>query len=326
MRLPKKYKPKKTSEVIGQAEALSKILRWLGNWKKGRALIITGPTGVGKTATVHALAAEKQMEILEIGPEDKDLERLLPALQQRGLLGKKKLIVVDSADRMPARNTKTIIQKSIFPVLLSVSDLWANRLRTIRPMCEAVTFRKVPSFAIEGRLAQVAIAEQLRPSTPLKSFASLAEGDVRAALIDMDSGLAARDRSTNVFETLRAIFRSPQMLAQAAIESCDKDPYTLKWWIAENLANEFRQKKELASAYELLSKADISMHRSRTGSFMLSSFGSLREKPGNHWVSYRSPRPPRPANEELVEKLAAQMHCSTRKIKKELFLLKKVAN
>ena len=320
MRLAAKYKPKRVSEVVGQREAIARLIGWLTSWKKGYALIITGPPGVGKSSVVHALAADNGWELIEIGPED-SIEQLLPAIQQRGLLMKRKLVVIESADSFTSNQLSSLMKASVFPIVLMVEDLWKPRIRSLRPYCEVLEFKRVPTFAVEGRLAEVAKAEKLTPSSPLASFASLADGDMRAALIDIDAGLASRDRATNVFAALKAIFRGPNSTALAAIDTCDKEPSTLMWWVAENIPAEFPDPKERSEAFDLLSRFSIHKHQNRIAFAMLAGFSSIGGKrPG--FVSYRPPRPQPVVDEELCQQLAVSAHCSTKKIRQELPLLK----
>ena len=61
------YKPNKLNEIIGQDT--KKILDWI-NFGRKKSLLIHGPTGIGKTASVYALAKEFNYEILEMNSSD----------------------------------------------------------------------------------------------------------------------------------------------------------------------------------------------------------------------------------------------------------------
>jgi len=322
MRLAEKYAPKKVSELIGKKEAISAIMTWLSGWKKGSALMLTGPPGVGKTATVHTLAAERGLELLEIGPEDR-VENVLSAIMQRGLLMRRRLVAVDGANSFAPADLLEIIKNSAFPVLLVADDPWAPKLRTIRAKCEIVNFKKIPAFMMEGTLAEIASKEDLRPSAPITAFAEMSGGDMRAAMIDLDSGLASRDRSSNVFEVLRTIFRGPPSAALNALENSEKDPASLMWWIEENIPVEFPDPKERALAFDLLSRFAVEKHRNRNHSEILAGFCSIRDKSPARFVSYRQPRPQPALDTELCSQLASASHCSTRKIRTELPLMRR---
>lgn len=321
MRLAKKYAPKKLVEVVGQPEAVSRMLLWLSTWKRGRPLMIHGPAGTGKTATVHALAAEKGLELIELGNEDSDLERILPAIKQHSLLRKPKLVVVEDAERLQTKLLSTIISESVFPVIIFIDDVWKPRFAPLRCSSEVVQFRKVNPFSIEKRLKEVGRAENFPDTVKFRMFAEAAAGDVRAALIDLDTGAdAARDRPTNVFDALRAVFKGSHAEAAAAIERCDKDPGQILWWVEENIQNEFQNPDERAAAFELLSKADL---WKRKCPVILASLSSVRKGKGKAFVSYRPPRFLN-GNDERCAQLARTLHCSPSKARKEMEYLKKV--
>jgi replication factor C large subunit len=323
MRLATKYAPKRLVEVVGQPEAVSQMLLWLSGWKKGRPLIVHGPTGTGKTAAVHALAAERGFELIELGNEDSEIERVLPAIKQHSLTRKQKLVVVEDAEHLPARMLTSIVKESVFPVILFVDDVWKPRFAALRYASEVIQFRKVLTSSIEKRLKEVGRLEQLPENVQFRSFAEAAAGDVRAALIDMDSGSdAARDRATNVFDAVKTIFKGTAAEAAKAIERCDKDPNQLMWWIEENIPNEFSDPTERAAAFELLSKADLRRKRCPD---LLSCFSSVRKSKTKAYTAYRPPKfMPVPRDDETCLRLAEKMHCSPSKARKEMEFLKPV--
>jgi len=323
MRLARKYAPKRLVEVVGQPEAVSQMLLWLSGWKKGRPLLIHGPTGTGKTAAVHALAADKGFELIELGNEDSDIERVLPAIKQHSLTRKQKLVVVESAEQLQTKLLSAIIKQSVFPVILFVDDVWKPKFATLRRSSEVIQFRKVLASSIEKRLKEVGKLENLPETVQFRSFAEAAGGDVRAALIDMDSGSdAARDRATNVFDVLKAVFKGSREQALKAVDSSDKDPHQLLWWIEENIQNEFSDPEEIARAFELLSKADIMKKRCPE---LLAGFSSVRKSRPKAFTSYKPPRfRPAPIDDDLCLRLAEKMHCSPSKARQEMEFLRPV--
>ena len=69
-----KHKPKSLTEIIGNADAIEKLLDWVKSWEKGipkkRAVFLYGPPGVGKTVTVEALSHDYSMEFAEKNASD----------------------------------------------------------------------------------------------------------------------------------------------------------------------------------------------------------------------------------------------------------------
>ena len=323
MSLAKKYAPKRLVEVVSQPEAVSHMLAWLSGWKRGRPLIVHGPTGTGKTAAVHALAAERGMELIELGNEDADLERVLPAIKQHSLTRRPKLVVVEGAEQLQAKMLSVIVKESVFPVILFVDDVWKAKFNALRNISEVLHFGKVPRMRIERILTEIGRLEKLPEAVKFRMFAESAAGDLRAALIDLDTGSeAARDRTTNIFDVLKAVFKGPRSAAVRAVGSCDKDPHQLLWWVEENLAAEFSDPEERAAAFELLSKADLVKRKMPE---LLSGFSAIRKSRPKAFTSYRPPRfRPAPADDDLCLRLAEKMHCSPSKARQEMDFLKNV--
>ena len=94
-----KYRPKKLEEIRGQDKPISDLKELIRNYKKGRAIMLYGGHGTGKTSAVHALANEFNLEILEINSSDsRDKESMeksvLNAVKQGSLFGRKKMPAV----------------------------------------------------------------------------------------------------------------------------------------------------------------------------------------------------------------------------------------
>ena len=282
-----KYKPKSLNEVADQKEAKLKLIRWLDSWKPGgRAALLYGPPGNGKTCTVEALATERNLDLIEMNASDvrsRDrVERVLgrgvrvaPLFGARG-----RIILIDevdglqaSADRGGVRAIMNIIKESAFPVILTANDPWSRSLYQLRGMCELIEFRKVPIRDVVKRLDYICRMEGIRADLKvLHAIAARNQGDMRAAIIDLEAvaegkrqitmddleALGFREREASIFEALRGIFKSRSALsARLAVNDLDMDPMELFWWIEQNIMNEYEKPEDLARAYEALAKADL---------------------------------------------------------------------
>ncbi|KAI9502182.1 replication factor RFC1 C terminal domain-containing protein [Coemansia spiralis] len=70
-----KYKPKKLSELCGHKGNAELILHWLSQWATGlipdrRAILISGPPGIGKTTTAHLVSKLAGFDVLELNASE----------------------------------------------------------------------------------------------------------------------------------------------------------------------------------------------------------------------------------------------------------------
>ncbi len=282
-----KYKPKNLGEVVDQTEAKEKLLRWFKNWKPGgKAALLYGPPGNGKTCTVEALALEKGLDLLETNASDvrseNKIERFLGRSVKEASLFKVggKIILVDEVDGLEASVDKggmrailRIIKESAFPVVLTANDPWDRKLYEIRNFCELIEFRKIPIRDIVRRLEYICKSEGIKADLKiLHMIAEKNQGDLRGAILDLETiaqgknqitfedleVLGKRERETDIFEALKNIFKTHSAIsAKLSVSNVDMDPSEIFWWIEQNVANEYEKPEDLVKAYEALARADL---------------------------------------------------------------------
>jgi replication factor C large subunit len=283
MRWADKYKPKSSSDVIGQGAAISTIKDWLSNWKPGSScLLVSGPPGCGKTCMVAAIAKDSKLDLFEMNASDERTgdaikKALTPVTKQASLFGRGKLILIDEIDGLSGtdRGATTelinIMKSSRFPMIFTANDAYDQRIKPVREKCKLLQLKRVMHPSINNRLMEICKAENI-DAEPLiiKQIAMSSGGDVRAAISDLEtlaSGKAKitnsdivgyREREKNIFDVLKIMFRARTMkTAVDATFQCDKDLEEIFWWVEQNICSEFRQPQEIADAYDLLSRADL---------------------------------------------------------------------
>ena len=283
-----KYKPKKTADVIGQ-KAVSDVVSWLQTWKPGSGLLLAGPPGVGKTALVEAIAAERGWLLLQINASDErnagEITAFAQTTKTRDLFNRRKLILLDEVDGIPGTDRGAgaaiieLIEHSAFPVILTANDLWHQKLRSIKEHCTIVKFGKVHVASLEKRLVDIAAQEGVECEDGLlRGLARWSGGDLRSAITDLQvacisrSALAIadlkegapglRDREAGMFDILPTVFAARSLnAARKAVQNADKDPDEILLWIETNLAQSFSDPAELAAAYSRLAQADMFRNR-----------------------------------------------------------------
>lgn len=344
----KKYAPETLSEVIGNEYALKKLKKWACLWSEGNSqmpLLLSGPTGVGKTACVYALAKDFDFELLETNASDtrkKDfVEKLLGAASQSSTLsGRKRIVLIDeadglqgNADRGGASAILKVLKGACVPVILTAGDAYARSLQLIRKECTIVKFKEVNYHDIASKLLFIAKEEGVSAEQEaVENLARDSNGDVRSCINDFQvlcagkknvsksdlDVLGFRERSQNVKEAIRIVFNSADYHEiRSANWSTSVDPDLFKKWIVENVPYEY-EGEDVVSALDQLSRADVFdgriLNRQYYGFLRYSNelvtagvaFSRSREYNGQS--SYRFP--------SFILKLSAQK--STNALKKEI--------
>jgi replication factor C large subunit len=335
--LLEKYQPKLARDILGNYGQISSIREWLAKWKKGSALLVYGPTGCGKSLSVKLVAREAGFDTVESHASDyrgkAGFEELLLMTKQGSVFGKKKILLIEDIELVESRKSLySLINSSSCPVVLVSEQPQTGLMRS----CTAVRFNKVDGATLLKFLKKVSIAEGVGLNEPeLLSIVNSSGGDVRAALIDMEfMSAGSRERATNVFEVLRAVFRDEKQARELLEDYAAFE--TLVLWVSSNLTEELKTKEELSSAYDYLSKADVIRARiSRRQSWglqkyvvdlILNGIAASRTARPRTFVSYRNPWITKKVNEDTLKKIAAATHVSKRGAPAYLPVMKALIN
>ena len=164
-----KHRPSCFVDIKGQDEAILKIKEFIDNFPntKRKAIVLHGPPGVGKTTLAHVAAQETQSEIFELNASDfrnknQLQEKLKPAIEQRSLTNKGKIILVDEADGISGFYDRggvpeliRLVENSHYPVIITANDIWSKKLSALRKKAELIELREVEYNTIKEVLACV---------------------------------------------------------------------------------------------------------------------------------------------------------------------------
>lgn len=277
-----KYKPK-FNEIKGQLEAREKLKYYIKNFSEQtkNAIMIYGPSGVGKTASIYSLAKKLGYEVVEVNASDfRDKQQLRivlgGSLLQRSLFSKGKIILIDELEGLNAKDRGAItemlrlMQTKSFPIVMIVNDAWQEKIRKLRVKSNLIKFESLKKEDIEAILSKIAEKEKLKiEKKVLEIIASQSQGDARAAINDLQSiaiscnekmtkenlfCLGFREKDENIFQALRLIFKSKSALG--CFDNVQLELDTTILWLDENLPREYSN-KDLVRAYDILSIADV---------------------------------------------------------------------
>lgn len=293
-----KYHPQKIDDLIGNQSAIQTIEKWLDQWPKSiqgkkRTLLIFGPTGVGKTVTIHVIARELGFDVSEINASNKRskkamIEILRTATTSGSLVGERgRVILVDElaglsgkADRGAVSGIESYLTKTRVPIILVTIDITDRKISSLRRSCKIIEFLPLQKEEITEFLKGICFKEQVRyDDMALMALAEYARGDLRAAINDLQSVVQKggdatietvqrlikwRDRTIQINETLDRIFYAETWTqAITAVNQTDVNPDELMRWISSNIPSIFHDTSQLAKAYFWLTKASIYSRRIR---------------------------------------------------------------
>ena len=288
-----KYQPKKTNEIIGQDTAIKKLKEFVVNFKRHskNAALVYGTSGVGKTISVHALANELDLEILEVNASDvRNSEQINSmigsAVGQMSLFSKGKIILVDEVDGLSGTKDRggllaiiKLIEKSSFPLILTITNPWDYKFNKLRRKTELIEFAPLDYLEIFKILGKICKNEKIKyEDMILKSLARRAGNDARAAINDLQTlafetkeltkksleELGERNQQDTILNALFKIFKTTDpKIAISAFDNVKENLDEQLLWLDENLPKEYTNPEDLAKAYDKLSKADVFNRRIR---------------------------------------------------------------
>src|SRR3989344_5056136 len=321
MNFLEKYKPEKLNEIKGNNKSINELKYFVENFKRGKAGLLYGAIGVGKTLSVHILAKELNYDIIEVNASDhrdkESVERIIgECSQQYSLFKKGRIILVDEIDglnledRGGAQALANIISKSIWPIIMTCNNPFNSKLKNLRSKSRLIEFKKLDYLDVFKILKEVCDKEEIKfKEDKLKQLARKSDGDVRAALNDLqnlasekeleDIEFGDREHKETIFNALRLIFKSKDpILLLDILSKTDLDLDECILWLDENLAKEY-DKEDLKNAYEVLAKADVFKGRIRRQQYygflvyinalVSAGIGLSKKEKNNKFVSYKRP-------------------------------------
>lgn len=280
------FAPKSLKEFIQQKTVLE-IKRYVETYKtqKKRAVLIYGPSGCGKTSFVYVLAKELNLNILELNASDfRNADAINSVLgvasQQQSLFAEGRLILIDEIDGVAGKEDRggvkavcDIIAKSKFPVILTANNPWDSKFSSLRTKCLIFSFEASSASSTVSILKKICETANVQfEESALFSLARKNCGDIRGAIIDCQTlascygailqkdtaHIDERKRSETIIDALVKVLKITDLsIAIGAFDGVEEDLDECLLWVEENIPMEYFSPKELASAFNAVSRADI---------------------------------------------------------------------
>jgi replication factor C large subunit len=280
----KKYLPKSLKDMEGHERVIEEMKRFVEKFKKGKALMLYGSSGGGKTSSVYALAHDLGCELVEINASDARNADGIDSLagnasKQMSLFFKTKIILVDELDGIAGREDRggvqalvKLVESSSFPIILVSNDPYTEKLNPLRKKSVLLEFQARPSTEILSYLKRICEKEGVKyDEEALSMIARKSGGDMRAAINDLQSlandkrvtrkevdELSDREHTEKIVPALVKVFKTTDPgVALGAFDNVDEDLEKIFLWIDENLPKEYTKPEDLARGFEALSRADV---------------------------------------------------------------------
>ncbi|KDQ52029.1 hypothetical protein JAAARDRAFT_210788 [Jaapia argillacea MUCL 33604] len=219
-----RYAPQSLKEICGNKGQVEKLQQWLHDWqgslkshfkkpgKNGmnvfRAVLITGPPGIGKTTSAHLVAKLEGLTPIELNASDARSKKLVENSTNimnaslDGWMGggnmknvagveitDKSCLIMDEVDGMSAGDRggvgalNQLIKKTRIPIICIANDKGAQKLKPLVATTFNLPFRRPDAAAIRSRLLTIAYKEKMKvPSNVIDELVTGAQSDIRQVL------------------------------------------------------------------------------------------------------------------------------------------------
>ncbi|KAF8122796.1 replication factor RFC1 C terminal domain-containing protein [Boletus edulis] len=219
-----RYAPQTIKEVCGNKGQVDKLQQWLHDWQSSlksgfkkpgksgmnifRAVLISGPPGIGKTTSAHLCAKLEGFTPIELNASDARSKKLversmnidntsldgwMAGEEATNALGvaitDKTCLIMDEVDGMSAGDRggvgalNALIKKTKIPIICIANDAGAQKLKPIKNNTFNLPFRRPDASAIRSRILSIVFKEKMKiPANVVDQLITGSQSDIRQVL------------------------------------------------------------------------------------------------------------------------------------------------
>ncbi len=268
--------------MVGNEEARLKFVNWFKKWRVGgKAALLVGPPGTGKTTLVHLLASEQGVNLVELNASDTRtkealLRRMGEVTKSTNLFGERSLIFLDEVDGIAGRADygalefiKESVKATRNPIVMAANDPDSDQVRKLSDASLLIPFKPPPPREVEMYLRMIAHMEEVNLTDQrLRSIITTAAGDIRYAINGIQSlgSIGRKDAELTVAQAINSFLDAPDL--DSALRALRAYPGQPREKIRDLFSSVLQSKlspTKKANAIETLSRADILMGRIMKG-------------------------------------------------------------
>ena len=276
-----KYKVEKFDDLILTSE-IKQIIDYIENFKPGKAIMLYGMPGCGKTTTLTLLGEKYGYEIFEMNASDARnkksiIESVGDVIKQRSLFAEKKLILIDEVDGVSGNSDRggmaeisKIVKECKYPIVFAANDGESDKVKPIKKVAKFINFENHSKEILNGIALRIFEGEGIEyEREELDSFIDERNSpDIRGFINDLqasvsekrfvvgDVGLEIRDYKKKIERLLDKIYFSyPEDSYKGSFNS-DINLDELMLYLEENTPAVL-QGNDFIQAFNELAKADL---------------------------------------------------------------------